>query len=362
MLLINNDDVARLLTITDCIEAIEDAYREWGLGRAAQFPPEGRMDLSAPSPGPEKDRRFTWGAMAGVVSKHGMFALRQKLDIHYRIEHPGGIETTEKFCVEPGTFCGIILLVSTRNAEPLAIVNDGVLQHHRVAATAAVASRYLARSNSKTLGMIGSGGMARSHVAAVAAVHGIDRVRVFSMTPANRERFADEMSEELGLQIEAVSSPEDAVAGADIVTLCTDSVTPIFADTSWIEPGMTITAVLPSEIGEGSDRADVVILHERGGEVGVAASSEEVTLSADVASRMPRARLLQHRTDLPTLAELVAGQVPGRTQPDQVTYYHNIPGSGIQFAAVGARLYELAVEQGVGQEIPTGWFLQDIRN
>lgn len=320
------------------------------------------MDLSAPSPGAEKGRRFTWGAMAGVVSKYEMFALRQKLDIHYRLDHAGGHETTEKFCIQPGTYCGFIMLVSTRNAEPLAIVNDGVLQHHRVAATAAVATKYMARSGSRVLGMIGSGGMAHSHLKAVATVQPIDTVRVYSMTPAHRERFADEMAEELGLQVKAVSTPEEAVAGADIVTLCTDSVTPIFPDLGWIEPGMHITAVLPGEFGNGYERADVVILHERGGEVGQAASSEEITMSADVATRMPNAHLLQHRAGLPTLAELLAGQTAGRTNPEQVTYYHNIPGSGIQFAAVGARLYQLAKEQGVGQEIPTGWFLQDIRD
>jgi alanine dehydrogenase len=170
------------------------------------------------------------------------------------------------------------------------------------------------------------------------------------------------MAEELGLQIEAVSTREEAVSGADIVSLCTDSVTPIFPNTDWIEPGMHITAVLPSEFGEGYKRAEVVILHERGGEVGQAASSEDVTMSADVAARMPKAHLLQHQTDLPTLAELLAEQTPGRTSRDQVTYYHNIPGSGIQFAAVGARLYQLAREQGAGHEIPTGWFLQDIRD
>jgi ornithine cyclodeaminase/alanine dehydrogenase-like protein (mu-crystallin family) len=170
------------------------------------------------------------------------------------------------------------------------------------------------------------------------------------------------MAEELGLQIQAVPTADEAVAGADVVSLCTDSVTPIFPNNDWIEPGMHITAVLPSEFGKGYERADVVILHERGGEVGQAASSEEVTMSADVAARMPSAHLLQHRTDLPTLADLLAGQTPGRTAPDQVTYYHNIPGSGIQFAAVGARLYQLAREHGVGQEIPTGWFLQDIRD
>ena len=71
--------------------------------------------------------------------------------------------------------------------------------------------------------------------------------------------------------------------------------------------------------------------------------------------------LEQDRQELPTLAELTAGLAPGRTDPQQITYFHNVPGAGIQFAAVGAKVLRLAKEQGVGTEIPTDWFLQDMR-
>jgi ornithine cyclodeaminase/alanine dehydrogenase-like protein (mu-crystallin family) len=362
MLLLNNQDVEKLLTAADCIEVLEESYREWAFGQAAQFPKEGRMDLTAPSPGSELNRRFTWGAMAGVVPKYGIFALRQKLDLHYQRAHPGGELTLDKYCIQPGTYCGFILLVSTRNAEPLAIVNDGVFQHLRVAGTSAVAAKYLARENAEVLGLIGSGGMARSHIQCFCAIRPIKLVRVYSMTPANRERFAREMTASLGVEVRAMDTPEAAVKDADIVSFCTDSVKPIFPSLDWMQPGMHFTGVLTGELGRAPERADVIILHERGGIVEEKATGEglpdpEATVWSPYGMNRER-----DRQDLPTLAELVADMATGRTHPGQVTYFHNGPGAGIQFAAVGAKLYEQALKRGVGQEFPTQWLLQDIRD
>ncbi len=70
----------------------------------------------------------------------------------------------------------------------------------------------------------------------------------------------------------------------------------------------------------------------------------------------------RERADMPTLSQLVAGKVPGRSSRQQITYFHNSPGNGIQFAAVGAKLYEKAKAQGLGRQVPTEWFLQDIRD
>ena len=65
---------------------------------------------------------------------------------------------------------------------------------------------------------------------------------------------------------------------------------------------------------------------------------------------------------MPLLVDVIARNIPGRTDDHQVTCFYNVVGSGITFPAVGARLYQLAREPGVGQEIPTEWFLQDIRD
>ena len=104
-----------------------------------------------------------------------------KLDI---LEWPGE-QTEEKYCIEPGTFCGLILLVSTANAEPLALLQDGYLQHMRVGGCCGLGVKYLARADGTTVGMLGSGGMARTSLQAVCQVRDIRRVRVFSPTRAH---------------------------------------------------------------------------------------------------------------------------------------------------------------------------------
>ncbi len=361
VLLLNNKDVARVLTIKDCMDALEDAYRELAEGQAVNFPEGGRMEVHTPSPDSESTEGYTWGAMAGLVRKAGVMALRMKSDIGYELEHPGGLLTQEKYCIEPGTYCGLVFLFSIKNAEPLAILNDGIIQHMRVAGTAGVAAKYLARGDSTTLGILGSGGMARTHALALCAVRPIQRIRVFSPTPAHREEFAEEMRVKLELDVQAVDRPQDAVQGADIVAACTDSKLPVVEE-AWVKPGMHLTRVLPAEFGPWIEsKADVIIRHLKaqssGGPVRVTAGQDKKHSKRD-RDRLPP---LAYR-ELPTLADLVGGKSQGRTDASQITFYYNSPGSGIQFAAAGAKAYQIAKAQGVGRELPSAWFLQNIRD
>ena len=359
MLLLNNQDVERLLDMPAMIDAIDAAYKELAGGHAVNLPESGRMDVMAPSPGTELDRSYIWGAMASIVRSRNVFALRMKSDIMYTQEHDDGGVTIEKYCVEPGTYCGLVMLFSTVNAEPLAIINDGVIQHARVAATSAVASRYLARSDSATVGMLGSGGMAGSHAEAFAAVHPLKKIRVYSPTKEHREQYAREMSAKLEIEVVPVESEQEAVAGADIVTGCSDSLLPVIRD-EWVMPGMHLTCVLPSEIERSVEkRCDIIIRHVNGGAYRVrAATDDELT---DRQRSDPSAGLMS-RVDLPILQDLVSGRTEGRTSANQLTYYANTPGSAVQFAAAGSVLYDAAKEQGLGQELPTEWFLQNIRD
>lgn len=350
-----------MLSIKDCMDAIEEAYQDLAVGEAANFPEGGRMEVHTPSPGIESDRAYLWGAMAGLVRKAGVMAFRMKSDIVYEQQHPRGLMTQEKYCIEPGTYCGLVFLFSIQNAEPLAILNDGIIQHMRVAGTAGVAAKYLARADSETLGILGSGGMARTHAAALCAVRPIKRIRVFSPNVDHRKEFAEEMRSKLDLDIQAVNRPEDAVGGADVVAACTDSKKPV-VDEAWIEPGMHLTRVLPAEFGAWIEsKANVIIRHLKaqssGGPVRVTAGRQEET-SKHGRERLPN---LAFR-ELPTLADLVSGKAQGRTGDDQVTFYYNSPGSGIQFAAAGAKAYQLAKTKGIGRELPSGWFLQNIRD
>ena len=155
MLIINNDLVSQLLTMDDCIRVQEEAFKKLPTGGAIHRP---RIDMYFPCERP--DGYFRWGTMEGA--NDGYFAIRMKSDIMHWPRDENGNWTEEKYCREPGTYCGIIFLVSTRNGEPLAFINDGVLQHMRVGGGAGIGVKYLAREDTHVVGMLGSGGMART--------------------------------------------------------------------------------------------------------------------------------------------------------------------------------------------------------
>ena len=131
MLLLDNDAVEASLAVDAAIAAIRAVYLEANAGGAA-YRPRSTFHVAR---GPEQ--RFTFASMEGVSAANEVAAIRIRSD--FVTNHPEtGHET--KFSTRPGDYCGLVLLFSTANAEPLAILNDGVLQHLRVAATAAVAA------------------------------------------------------------------------------------------------------------------------------------------------------------------------------------------------------------------------------
>ena len=157
MLLINNQEVEKLFSMKDCLAALEDGYDDLMIGDAVYRP---RLDLWMPCERP--DGYWRWGTMEGASRKIGVFAIRMKSDVVY---WPGG-ETEEKYCMQPGTWCGLVMVFSVRNGEPLAMINDGLLQHMRVGGCAGLGVKYLAREDACDVGIFGSGGMARSYLEA----------------------------------------------------------------------------------------------------------------------------------------------------------------------------------------------------
>src|SRR5262249_28364665 len=163
MLIIDNALVARLLTMQDTIAALERSYRDLALHEAVCRP---RIDIRIPTSDPA--RNYQWGTMEGGAAS-GYFAIRMKSDIIYETSYEG-VTTQEKYCVKPGTYCGLILLTSVETGEPLAFLNDGVLQHMRVGADGGIGAKYMANEGAEVVGMLGSGGMSRTHMQAFCAV------------------------------------------------------------------------------------------------------------------------------------------------------------------------------------------------
>src|SRR3954463_11976909 len=124
MHIIGNDVVAQVLTMADCIRVQEEAFKKLPVGGAIHRP---RIDMYFPCE--REDGYFRWGTMEGA--NDGYFAIRMKSDVITWPTDRNGNWTEEKSCPEPGPFCALFFLFSPRNGEPLAFINDGVLQQFR---------------------------------------------------------------------------------------------------------------------------------------------------------------------------------------------------------------------------------------
>ena len=350
-LLLNNNEIAELISMPQCIDVLDDAYREHGLGRAAH---RRRSNIIVPT---GEGRTYVFANFEGTVIKSGYHAIRLRSDVNEWRDEKG--DRTTKYASRPGLYCGLALLYNIQTGELDGILNDGYLQLMRVAATSAVAAKYLSRENSSVLGIVGAGNQARSHAEAICSMRPIKRIKVHSLRTESREAFTREREKALGVEVTAVGKIEEVFAGSDIVCACTDSPRP-FVKTEWIVPGMCLTSVRPfGEVGQEPLKTfDIAVVHERGfgPQFRPAAAVQEHT-------NAPQSLGGKDERDLPseiTLAELCAGQASGRTNAEQKTYFANNEGHGVQFSAAGAFVLKRAKERGLGRDLPTEWFLQDI--
>ena len=373
-LLISNQDVEQVLDMKTCLDAIEEGVREYYRGDATCRP---RIDVWAPSGNPQG--YYQWGSMEGTSRRYGVFATRIKSDIAYWTTSSNGVKTQEKYCQRPGLFCGLILIFSTDNGEPLAIMNDGHLQHLRVGATAGLAAKYLSRMDADTVGMIGSGGMAWTHALAFAEVRQIKRVQVYSPTQSNREAFAGKLAERLGIDVIPVMSAEAAVKGAQLVSACTDATVPVIPGRA-IEAGAFVCTVKGSVELDRSCAERVRTFYTFAPNTDAVGEAFGASVSrAQKISGNHRAYVAGQPEDLARIPEiereggfdkrkvvsfkeLFGGANPGRRDAEEILGVGGNQIQGIQFASVGGATYRLIKEKGLGREFPTEWLLQDVRN
>jgi len=367
-LVINNREVAQVLTMDATMEALEESYLNLARREAVCRP---RIDIRIPTSDPS--RNYQWGSMEGG-STGGYFAIRMKSDIVYE-EERDGVVTQEKYCVRPGRYCGLILLTSVETGEPLAFIHDGVLQHMRVGGDGGIGVKYMANPDAAVIGMLGSGGMARTHMQAFTRVRNIKKLKVYSPTRAHRDAFCAEMARTYNIEVAACDRPEDIYAGAHIVAALTDSAVPVL-DGRFLEKGTHIINIGGSGLPDAASIARVD-RYLRFGDVPAPVGASPLPIADEHIGWEARpgapkygdgrhGRKRAHGVMLPdrrvTLADLASGKAAGRTAPDQITWSERGNLQGAQFYAVAGRVFEAARRAGLGHEIPTELFLQDIRN
>jgi ornithine cyclodeaminase len=193
-----------------------------------------------------------------------------------------------------------------------------------------------------------------AQVLALAASRELDIVKVYSPNPEHRRDFAARMSDEAGVEIRVVDEPRSVIEGSDIVITATNSRSPVF-DGSWLRPGMHVETI----VGTDQSAAGSEIDHEavRRSDLIVTNLKEQIEVDRQPKLLWAIEEGLLDWDQIHDLSEVVAGKAEGRTSADQITLHDNNTGMGIQFAALGSMILDLARSQGLGTTLPDELFI-----
>ncbi len=242
---------------------------------------------------------------------------------------------------------GVVMLFGVVHGEPLAILDATAITAIRTAAASAAATDALARDDAGDLALLGSGTQARSHLAAMRAVRPLRRVRVWSRTHVNAERFAAEEGVHSGIPIEVATSAAEAVRGADLVCTTTSASTPVL-EGAWLAPGAHVNAV--GSCFASSRELDTEAV--RRARFFTDCRDSCVNEAGDF--RLARAAgAIEDSHLLGEIGEVFTGKVAGRTAPDDITIYESL-GIAIEDLAAAHFIHRRAVETGAGTWLEWG--------
>lgn len=316
--LLTRDDVAAVLTPADCQQAVEDAFRSYGEGRAG-----------APK---------SVGFHAARGTFHIKAALADVFATKINANFPGNPELHRLPTIQ-----GVIVVMDLERGTALAILDSTLITALRTAAATAIAAKHLARADAKTLAVIGCGTQGRASVEALRLVRPIHEVLAYDLDTAYGERFAREMAERHRLNVRAVASVDDAVRGADIVVTCTTARTAIL-DAHHLRAGVFIAAV-GADNQEKQELTPALLSKTRA----VADILEQAATMGDLHHALESGAL--RREDIHgELADIICGRVRGRTRDDEIFVFDST-GTALQDVAVAAIAVQRAIERGAGIEI-----------
>ncbi|MDA0238551.1 MAG: ornithine cyclodeaminase family protein [Proteobacteria bacterium] len=353
-LILSNDDVASVLTMSGCMDVLEDAYRDLHSGAAIT-----RRRSDSLTPTTREDAIYGFKTMDGVIPSQGVAAVRLNSDIVTWPRVDGNLRRVKVPAAPNNRWVGLILLFSTENGEPLAIMPDGVVQRTRVGATNGLGVKYMARKDAKSIGILGSGWQAVTQLQAACEVRDIQNIKVFSPNEGHRVTFAQEMNDLLGCEVSPTNTVESCVADVDIVLCSSNSIEAIFFE-RWLRPGLHVSAIKMPEIEEAALRkADRVALH-----FGQRQPDTIRAKGVNPPDRRAGTGWAVHEEfdfdSCPKLPQFIAGEEIGRINDSETTCFINDMGLGLQFASAAGLAYRKAKEAGLGNELPTDWFTEDV--
>jgi ornithine cyclodeaminase len=321
IVVLNHKEVVELLPMADCITVMAEALAALARGQVHQplrmvVRPPDATGLMGLMPAYMSGKRAAYGLKAICVFPHNVTVGK---DAHQ----------------------GAVTLFSAQTGELLALMDASAITAIRTAAVSGVATQLLARGEAGDLAIIGSGVQARSHLAAMAEVRPIKRVRVASQTFENAQKFAAEMSANYPFPIQAVESVESAVRDADLIVTATTAPQPIL-QRDWIRLGAHLNVVgssIPTtrEIDTATMAASSLFVDRRESTLNEAGDYLFAAREGAIGPDHIKAEI----------GELLIGQAQGRTSADEITLFKSL-GLAIEDLASAEYIYRQAKEKQVG--------------
>ena len=228
---------------------------------------------------------------------------------------------------------GVVVLFEPETGEPVCVAHAGEITAIRTAAASAVATDALARPEAARLGLLGYGEQAATHARAIAKVRQLESIAVWGRSRERAEAFAARTSAELGLPVTALDEVERLAADADIICTVTAAREPILRG-AWVRPGTHLNLVGSSAAGPVEVDNDLVVRSRL-----FADSREGVLRQGAEFLKASEAGLIGDEHIVAEIGQVLAGDVPGRTSPGEVTAYKSL-GHVVQDLASAWALYD----------------------
>ena len=322
-LILKRSEVAELLTLDDCIAAVEQAFELFGEGKCD---PPGMLGIHG--------RDGSYHMKAGVLAPAGREYFAVKANANF-------MQNRQRFGLP--TIQGIVALYDGEKGTPLAVLDSMEITILRTGAATAVAAKFLARADARTATICGCGNQGRIQLRALARVRRIERAHAYDRDSAMAEKFSREMSAEMGIEVSPVADLARAVLASDITVCCTPA-KEYYLKKEMVGPGAFIAGV-------GADNPDKHELDPAlfAGNKIVVDIFEQCATSGDLHHALA-AGIVTRAAVHAELGEIVAGRKPGRTSQEEITIFDST-GTALQDVAAAVAVYEKAVAAGAGLRI-----------
>ncbi|NJE25161.1 ornithine cyclodeaminase family protein [Thermococcus sp. MV5] len=323
MLLLSRNDLKKVLSMRETIDAVETAFLEF-YHEKAEVPLRTIIE----------------------IKKHNGFLLY--MPSYLKESEALAIKVVSLYAQNPKkglpSVLATILLNDPETGKPLALMEGSYITAMRTGAASGVATKYLARKDAKIVGTIGAGVQARTQLWAVCEVRDIKEALVYDLNENRAKTFAEEMSNKLGIEILTASSPQDVAKNVDILIVATTATRPVISG-EWIQNGTHINSI--GWMGKNARELDSETVKRSK----LVVDSREGVLSESGDILIPIQEGIIDETHVyAELGEIVAGVKAGRKHEKEITLFKSV-GLAIEDAITAKLAYEKALKLGVGTEV-----------